>query len=556
VMSAGIKVKCFNGKAYDVEVNPDTDLVSDLQARIAGLSDIAAERQTLLFKGQVLESSARISDYPISAGITISVVRRVGKAAPVSSRGASATATNSSSKSDRSDTAGTTNRLSPTPSSNVKETAASSALKESEVFARPTQTDESHRDAMPDMEAMEAMMRSLGMGGMGGMGGAGSMGGAGGMGGVGDLGSLAGMPGMTGLGGGGGGANPAAGLDKLMSQMPMMMNGLMQSPALQEYLNDPSKQEASRNAIVGNPMLKAWLESDPEFSKVVNDPDQWKKSMDAARSLFAGKESSAGELDLNEDASAGASRNVSKSETRPSAAGAVPPGINIAKLSESYGHALGQSLVNSGLGLEPDLVMKGFKSACDGQPFPMSLPEYERSMAKLQGVAAEYLEKSNLEDADHFFSEIKEEERMVIVETGKIAYEPGDVEPDSEQPVALAESTVLVIVTARLLDGRHFFTCPAADETGETVHPLTLPLATAPPALAAGIRGMKETESRMLFVHPSASDGMTEMFGDLLPPNALLIFDLQLVSANAPEEEIAAAREAAAAAMPGGKVVE
>jgi Ubiquitin family len=260
VMSAGIKVKCFNGKAYDVEVNPDTDLVSDLQARIAGLSDIAAERQTLLFKGQVLESSARISDYPISAGITISVVRRVGKAAPVSSRGASATATNSSSKSDRSDTAGTTNRLSPTPSSNVKETAASSALKESEVFARPTQTDESHRDAMPDMEAMEAMMRSLGMGGMGGMGGAGSMGGAGGMGGVGDLGSLAGMPGMTGLGGGGGGANPAAGLDKLMSQMPMMMNGLMQSPALQEYLNDPSKQEASRNAIVGNPMLKAWLE--------------------------------------------------------------------------------------------------------------------------------------------------------------------------------------------------------------------------------------------------------------------------------------------------------
>jgi FKBP-type peptidyl-prolyl cis-trans isomerase len=359
---------------------------------------------------------------------------------------------------------------------------------------------------------------------------------------------------MAGLGGDGG-ANPAGGLDKLMSQMPMMMNGLMQSPALQEYLNDPSKQEASRNAIVGNPMLKAWLESDPEFAKVVNDPDQWKKSMDAARSLFAGNESSAGELGLNEDASAGTSRNVVKSETRPSAAGAVPPGINIAKLSESYGHALGQSLVNSGLGLEPDLVMKGFKSACDGQPFPMSLPEYERSMAKLQGVAAEYLEKSNLEDADHFFAEIKEEERMVIVEAGKIAYEPGDVEPDSEQPVALAESTVLVIVTARLLDGRHFFTCPAADETGETVHPLTLPLATAPPALAAGIRGMKETESRMLFVHPSASDGMTEMFGDLLPPNALLIFDLQLVSANAPEEEIAAAREAAAV-ISGGKSAE
>jgi FKBP-type peptidyl-prolyl cis-trans isomerase len=539
-MGAEIKVKCFNGKAYDVDVDPERDLVSDLQARIAGLSDIAAERQTLLFKGQVLDPSARISDYPIVSGITISVVRRVGKAAPPSSR----QQTTSSAKGDRSDGSGVSRRSSSALSSNVKDTAASEALQDPEILNEPSSTDDSRRE--PNMDAMEAMMRSLGMGGMAGLGG-------GGMAGVGDLGSLAGAPGMSGLGGGAGG-NPAAGLDKLMSQMPMMMNGLMQSPALQEYLNDSSKQEASRNAIVGNPMLKSWLESDPEFAKVVNDPDQWKKSMEAARSLFAGggPMPPGGEQSGTEDNARGSLRNSSKPTARSSGAGSVPPGVNIAKLSESYGHALGQSLVNSGLGLEPDLVMKGFQAACEGEPFPMSLPEYERSMAKLQEVAAEYLEKSNLEVADSFFAEIKEEKRMVILEPGKIAYEPGDVEPDAEQPVALSASTVLVIVTARLLDGRHFFTCPAADESGETVHPLTLPLATAPPALATGIRGMKETESRMLFVHPSAADGMTEMFGDLLPPNALLIFDLQLVSANAPEEEIAAARDAAAA-MSGGQ---
>jgi FKBP-type peptidyl-prolyl cis-trans isomerase len=538
-MGADIKVKCFNGKAYDVNVDPEKDLVSDLQARIAGLSDIAAERQTLLFKGQVLDPSARISDYPIASGITISVVRRVGKAAPLSSRQPAT----SSAKGDRSDSSGTTGRSSSAPSSNAKDTVPSAAVQDLETLNEPSSTDDSRRE--PNMDAMEAMMRSLGMGGMAGLGG-------GGMGGVGDLGSLAGAAGMSGLGGGAGG-NPAAGLDKLMSQMPMMMNGLMQSPALQEYLNDSSKQEASRNAIVGNPMLKSWLESDPEFAKVVNDPDQWKKSMEAARSLFAGggPMPPGGEQSGTEDPAGGSSRNAAKLTARSSGAGSVPPGVNIAKLSESYGHALGQSLVNSGLGLEPDLVMKGFQAACEGEPFPMSLPEYERSMAKLQEVAAEYLEKSNLEVADSFFAEIKEEKRMVILEPGKIAYEPGDVEPDAEQPVALSVSTVLVIVTARLLDGRHFFTCPAADESGETVHPLTLPLATAPPALATGIRGMKETESRMLFVHPSAADGMTEMFGDLLPPNALLIFDLQLVSANAPEEEIAAARDAAAA-MSGG----
>ncbi len=52
---------------------------------------------------------------------------------------------------------------------------------------------------------------------------------------------------------------------------------------------------------------------------------------------------------------------------------------------------------------------------------------------------------------------------------------------------------------------------------------------------------MRECETRMLYVHPSACEGMADMFGDLLPPNALLIFDLQLLSADAPEEESTAA---------------
>jgi FKBP-type peptidyl-prolyl cis-trans isomerase len=508
-MSASIKVKCFNGKAYDVDVAVSSDTVADIQARIAALSDIAAERQTLLFKGQVLDPASPISAYPIESGVTVSVVRRVGKASGTTASSKSLPAKPVSTQVERQ--AGVVPDVLPTPP------GAAAVPDFSKLSSMMGGAGTGAAGGVPDLEAMMRQMST-------------SMGGGG----------------MDGLGGADGGGPP--GLDKIMSQMPQMMHGLMQSPALQEYLNDPSKQEASRDAIVNNPMLKTWLESDPEFAKVVNDPDQWQKSMEAAKSLFgpgsagnsggriSGAKGSSDELDEDDQ--------IVPSSKRPSAADTAPAGINISKLSESYGHALGQSLVNSGLGLDPALVVKGLQSACVGKPFPMALPDYERSMAQLQTIAGEFLQKANLEDANQFFAEIKEDDQMVTIEAGKIAYERGDVEPDEDQPVALASSTVLVIVTARLLDGRHFFTCPAADETGETVHPLTLPLATAPPALAVGIKGMRETEARLLYVHPSAAEGMTEMFGDLLPPNALLIFDLQLVSANAPEEEITAAREA------------
>lgn len=540
-MTTSIKVKCFNGKSYDVDVSKEKDTVADLQERIASLSDIAAERQTLLFKGKVLDPSAKVSEYPVEAGVTISVVRRVGGKPTASS------ASKSSSNAAQSSSAS-----SATAKPDARQTdksAASSTLKTFQEKPKASATSQTldGTDDMPDLSGMAGMAGMPGMAGMAGMAG---MPGMGGMppGGMPDMQAMEmmmrnlGMAGAGGLGDdtlGAGSSDPsaqAATFENLMKQMPAVMNNLVQSPVFQEYLNDPSKQEASRDAIVSNPMMKTWLESDPEFAKVVSDPEQWRRSMEAAKDIFA-QTSQQSSSEAGGDMYGADDATLSSVPKRPSAADVAPSGINIPKLSESYGHALGQSLVNSGLGLDPQLVMKGFKSACDGKPFPMALPDYERSMAQLQEIAAEYLQKANLEDADQFFAEIKEDNQMVIIEPNKIAYERGEVEPDPDQPVALADATVLVILTARLLDGRHFFTCPAADESGETVHPLTLPLSTAPPALAAGIKGMRETEARLLYVHPSAADGMTEMFGDLLPPNALLIFDLQLVSANAPDEE-------------------
>eukprot|EP00177_Eucheuma_denticulatum_P000881 GFKZ01001598.1.p1 GENE.GFKZ01001598.1~~GFKZ01001598.1.p1 ORF type:complete len:509 (+),score=96.71 GFKZ01001598.1:236-1762(+) len=497
-MALSIVAKCFNGQQYDLSF-PDASVpVTELQNSISAASGITPERQTILFKGQVLEPGSSTADYRLTSGSTISVVRRISKA---------------SSKS-----------APPKP------------------VAKPAPTESSPPPASSATQpSLEEMMRSMNVGG-----GAGNkaapppdlaslLGGAGGAG--------AGMPDLSALMGGGntlGGGAPPASMEQLFAQLPQMMNGLMRTPMLQEFLNDPEKQAQSRQAILTNPLLKGLLDSDPEFAKVVEDPDKWKASMQAARNLFdkegdeegakEGGEAEAGKESLTE-------RAMKSMGSRQLAADMAPPGADIKKLSEAYGHALGQSLVNGGLGLDPDLVIQGLRSAVDGKAFPMALSEYERSMVALQNSASEFLTKANLEDANNLFEEMKQEMNVVMLEDGKIAYERTEIEPDESLPAAEEKSTVLVIVTARLLDGRHFFTCPAADDSGKSVHPLTLALDTAPRALAKGIVGMRENESRLLYVHPTACEGMAEMFGDLLPPNALLIFDMQLVSANAPEEE-------------------
>ena len=100
--------------------------------------------------------------------------------------------------------------------------------------------------------------------------------------------------------------------------------------------------------------------------------------------------------------------------------------------------------------------------------------------------------------------------------------------------MAKEKATVLVIVSARLLDGRQFFTLCAAGGKVDSANPLTMPLETASRKLSSGTVGMKKNELRLLCVHSNACVGMTEMFGDLLPPNELLIFCLLVLSAEVP----------------------
>ncbi|KAA8495031.1 Peptidyl-prolyl cis-trans isomerase Mip [Porphyridium purpureum] len=513
-----VKVKCFNGKSYELRVSGG-DTVENFMGQIASLSGIGAERQMLLFKGQKLEPAQTLEKYGVADGSTINVMRRMGANATAAAKDAAPAAATTAA------------------GGAVTATAGATATADSDVADMMAQLNAmglggGAEQGAPDLNAL--MQQMMGGAGAAGAAGANPAAAGGGM----DLNAMMQM--LGGLGGGNqadGGAGGAGGAADIMAQLPNMMSGLWNSEAMQEYLNDPEKQEASREAIRQNPMLSQWLQSDPEFAKVVNDPSKWHESMEAAKAMF--EQSGANVSSAGARRAGGASTRAASGlgTKRKTAADVAPAGTDMGKIAEAYGHALGQSLLSSGLGLDVGLVVKGLKSAAAGEDFPMSYPEYEKQMVGLHQIAAELVAEQDLADADEFFK--TKSSSLTVLEPGKVLAEsfPSD-ELDENAPVVLETATVLLILQGRLLDKRVFFTCPAAENDSNMVQVLTLPLDSAPAALKTGIVGMREGEEKILYVHPSACEGMTDMFGEMLPPNALLIFEVEIVSANAPEEPV------------------
>jgi Ubiquitin family len=83
-----------------------------------------------------------------------------------------------------------------------------------------------------------------------------------------------------------GGAGP-----KSMEEGMKAMQEAMNSPLLQEMLNDPEKLEQSRQMILNNPMLKSMMSQMPGMDDLLNDKDAWRQAMQMAAELYKSMDS-------------------------------------------------------------------------------------------------------------------------------------------------------------------------------------------------------------------------------------------------------------------------
>ncbi|MBS0603725.1 MAG: FKBP-type peptidyl-prolyl cis-trans isomerase [Verrucomicrobia bacterium] len=209
---------------------------------------------------------------------------------------------------------------------------------------------------------------------------------------------------------------------------------------------------------------------------------------------------------------------------QPAAAAAVAQPVEIAKVSEAFGHVIGKNLENIGVKFDMAQVIKGLQDALAGKESPMSEMECIQAIAAVQEKIFKDQCAENLRRAETFLSDNKKSEGVIALEEGKVQYRVNEAGTGA---VVEAHYAPLIKYTGKYLDGSVF---------GSSKEEEMISLDEIIPGLKAGLLGMKEGEKRTVYIHPDMAYGTN----GYLPPNSLLTFDVEIVKANAPVKEEAA----------------
>ena len=193
--------------------------------------------------------------------------------------------------------------------------------------------------------------------------------------------------------------------------------------------------------------------------------------------------------------------------------------LDIDKVSQAFGHLIGNNLTSLGFDFDMDLVMQGIKESMAGTPSPLSETETVQAISLVQEDAFKKLSQKNLQEANEFLAKEAKAKGVISMEEGKLLYQ---VEQEGSGAVVESHHSPLIKYTGKFLDGKVF----GASEESERIS-----LDETIQGFTKGIVGMKEGEKRTLYIHPELAYGET----GYLPPNSMLTFEIEVVKADAPE---------------------
>jgi len=187
----------------------------------------------------------------------------------------------------------------------------------------------------------------------------------------------------------------------------------------------------------------------------------------------------------------------------------------VLKVSEMFGHQIGSHLETPMISLDLDSVVAGIRKGANGEEAPMSPEEYDETLSKIQARVEEAMAAENLQAAEEFLAGNKQVDGVVELVEDKLQYV---TRAQGEGDAVAEDGTPLLHFSGRFIDGTVF---SASEE-----EPIAFHLPETLEGFRKGIAGMKVGEQRTLFIHPDLAYG--EM--GVLPPNSLLIFDVEIVS--------------------------
>jgi peptidylprolyl isomerase len=196
--------------------------------------------------------------------------------------------------------------------------------------------------------------------------------------------------------------------------------------------------------------------------------------------------------------------------------------IDIQKVSEAFGHLIGKNLDSLGFEFNMEQVIKGMEDSVAGKASPMNETECVQAISLVQEESFQKLAEGNLEEADAFMTKNAKNEGVIEIEKNKLQYK---VEAQGTGTVVEEHFSPMIRYTGKFLDGKVF---------GSSQEDELISLDETIQGFGQGIVGMQEGEKRTIYIHPYLGYGTS----GYLPPNSTLVFDIEVVKANAsPEQE-------------------
>lgn len=190
------------------------------------------------------------------------------------------------------------------------------------------------------------------------------------------------------------------------------------------------------------------------------------------------------------------------------------------KMLQDFGWLLSSNLESLDLNEEEKrAVIRGFSSGLEGHEGPANIQQVQMELQRyLQGRFMSAQQKKN----QAFFKELESREGVRKSETGlyyEIIEEGGRVK-------AGPEDSVKVHYVGTLTDGTEF------DSSRRRGEPATFPVAGVVPGFAEGVQLVGEGGRVRLYIPPNLGYGENPQPGSPIPPNATLIFDVEMIDIN------------------------
>lgn len=197
--------------------------------------------------------------------------------------------------------------------------------------------------------------------------------------------------------------------------------------------------------------------------------------------------------------------------------------------SYSVGFQIGTNFKRQGIEVKPETFATGIQDALSGKNPAMTKEEMEKSLSALQqrvGAAQQQQHKDaadkNLAAGKSFLEENAKKPGVVTTASGlqyKIIQEGGGAKPK-------ATDSVTVNYRGTLLDGKEF------DSSYSRKEPATFRLDQVIKGWTEGLQLIKQGSKAQFFIPPSLAYG--ERGAGPIGPNSTLVFDVELISIEAP----------------------